>query len=273
MESLEDVTDHSHEEDPEYVNNPSNNYRWTPEMNKIVIEGVTNHAKPNVIKRNLKNANVFVGRSVPTKTQLYNKIAATKKTVFPSSSVRNTHELRQKVAEYLDQPASDIEAFIPFHDIDDEDEKKEPRFTIILTSKKNLGKLTNDRVLQTDATYRLNWLGFPVFVVGKKLFITFITLSEQIRFHIFTSQFSNYFWQTSQAYFHDLLIYDARHFLQYLFIFGKPYIYSNRCCLIFGIYAASYSLQFLITFSKHCMTIGWMIHHVVPLSIHYIKYV
>ena len=68
---------------------------------------------------------------------------------------------------YLGEPASAVEAFIPYHDIDDEDDSKEPRFTIIFTTKKNMSKLRSDSVLQTDATYRLNWFGFPVFVVGK----------------------------------------------------------------------------------------------------------
>lgn len=130
------------------------------------MEGVINHAKPKVIKRNLKNANVC-GRSLPTKTELYNKIAAVKIKVFPSSKVKNTHELRQKVSEHLNEPASDIEAYVAYSEIDDEKEDEEPRFTIIFTSKKNMGKLKDDRVLQTDATYRLNWLGFPVFVVGE----------------------------------------------------------------------------------------------------------
>ena len=120
METLENATDHIHEEDPDFVKNPSKNYRWPKEATKIVIEGVTNHAKPNVIKRNLKNANVLGGK-MPTKGQLYNKIAATKDIVFPSSKVKNTHELRQKVFEYLETPTNDIEAFVPFHKIDDAD--------------------------------------------------------------------------------------------------------------------------------------------------------
>ena len=166
VESIEGVADHIHEEDSDFVKNPSKNFRWPAEASKIVTEGVVNHAKPNVIKRNLKNANVF-GREVPTKTQLYNKIAATKMLVFPSTKVKNTNELRQKVAKYLAEPASEIEAYVAFHEIDDEDESKAPRFTIIFTSRRNMAKMKNDRVLQTDATYRLNWLGFPVFVVGK----------------------------------------------------------------------------------------------------------
>ena len=130
------------------------------------MEGVINHAMTKVIKRNLKNAGVCIQR-MPTKTELYNKIATVKGIAFPASKISNTHEFRLKVAEYLGEPSSDLQAYIPFHDINDEDDNKEPRFTIVFTSKKNMGKLKSDRVLQTDATYRLGWFGFPVFVVGK----------------------------------------------------------------------------------------------------------
>ena len=43
----------------------------------VVYYFYTDHAKPNVIKINLKHADVF-GRDMPTKVQLYNKIAETK---------------------------------------------------------------------------------------------------------------------------------------------------------------------------------------------------
>ena len=166
VETIEGITDHSHEEDPDFVKNPSKNFRWTIEATKVVIEGVMNHAMPTVIRRNLKICNSLNGK-MPTKVQLYNKIAATKKTVFPSSAINNTHELRAKVAEYVNEPVSDIEAFVAFHEIDDKNIHSDPRFTIIMTSRKNMEKMKSDRVLQTDATYRLNWFGFPVFVVGK----------------------------------------------------------------------------------------------------------
>ena len=67
VETVEGVNDHLYYEDTDAVDNPSANLRWSPEMTKIVMEGV--------IKRNLKNANVL-GSKVPSKTQLYNKIAA-----------------------------------------------------------------------------------------------------------------------------------------------------------------------------------------------------
>ena len=69
----------------------------------------------------------------------------------------------------MGEPSSDIDPFVPFHEILDEDSTKEPRFTIIFSTKKNLEKLKGDQVLQTDATYRLNWMGFPVFVVGRNI--------------------------------------------------------------------------------------------------------
>ena len=164
VEGLEDLVEHVHEEDLEILTNTSSNYRWTDEMTKII----SNHAfeKPNQIKRLLKNANVFVGRKLPTQQQLYNKVAATRKQVLPSKKVRNTNELRVNIADYLGEPKSDVEAFVPFYEIDDEEDDEEPRFIILFSSKKNLKKLTSDRVLQTDATYRLNWQGFPVWVVG-----------------------------------------------------------------------------------------------------------
>ena len=90
-----------------------------------------------------------------------------KKSVFPSQNIINTHDLRQRVAANLEVPENDIDGYIVNNDIDDENEEEEPRFTIIFSTKKNLSKMISERVLQTDATYRLNWLGFPVFVVGK----------------------------------------------------------------------------------------------------------
>ena len=72
----------------------------------------------------------------------------------------------------LEQPKSEIEGFLPFCEIHDEDENKEPRFTITFSTKKNLNKMKDDLVLQTDATYRLKWMGFPVFVVGNTIHIS-----------------------------------------------------------------------------------------------------
>ena len=167
VESLENITEHRHEEDAEVESNKSMNFKWPDEATKLIKRHI--HAKPNQILRILRDANVF-GGNMPSKTQLYNKVAATKATDSPSICVKNTHELRLKIAEYLKEPESDSEAFVPYYNIEDSDPSKDPRFTDIFSSKKYLDKLKAGGVLQTDATYRLNWMNFPVFIIGKRLF-------------------------------------------------------------------------------------------------------
>ena len=103
-------------------------------------------------------------------------MSALKKAACPRMKILNTHELRQSLANLLETPESKMEAFVPFHEIEDSNDDEDPRFTIIFTTTKNMEKMRSDRVLQTDATYRLNWLGFPVFVVGKKFNFNFYVL-------------------------------------------------------------------------------------------------
>jgi hypothetical protein len=78
---------------------------------------------------------------------MYNKVAATKATDSPSICVKNTHELRLKVAEYLKEPESDSEAFVPYYSIEDSNLFKDPRFTVTFSSKKNLDNLKAGAVL------------------------------------------------------------------------------------------------------------------------------
>ena len=165
MDKLEDI-EHVHEKDTDFVNNPSKNYKWSDEASKIVAQGVKNNAKPTRIYKILKESHVLA-ENLPTKLQLYNKIAAEKKKNGSNEKVTTTHELRQKISQFLNEPIDEFESFVAFNEIDDIDPSKEPRFTIIVTSKMNLKKLGHKRVLQTEATYRLNWFGFPVFVIGK----------------------------------------------------------------------------------------------------------
>ena len=162
VESLENVNEHCHVEDTEVENSKSTNFKWPEEATKIVKDNI--HFKPNQILRKLREANVFSGK-MPSKVQLNNKVSA-KKSAYASTSVKNTHELSMKVADYLKEPEKEIEAFVPFSDIDDTDISKEPRSTVVFSTKKNLEKLKVNTVLQTDAKYRLNWMRFPVFIIG-----------------------------------------------------------------------------------------------------------
>ena len=170
IESNNPAETHDHSKHAEEDIDTLKVFRWTKEQTDIITVGVKNCAKPNVILRNLREANAF-GSHKPTKQQLYNKIANTKKIVFPSTNIVNTHDLRRRVSAHLDVPDDDVEGHVVYHSIDDENEDEEPRFTIIFSTKKNLSKLKSEFLLQTDATYRLNWLGFPVFLAGKSDYI------------------------------------------------------------------------------------------------------
>ena len=55
VESVDGVNNHKHEEDPDFVEEASTNYRWTNDMEEVIKNGIMNHKKPNVIKRDLKD--------------------------------------------------------------------------------------------------------------------------------------------------------------------------------------------------------------------------
>ena len=165
VESVDGVDNHKHEEDPDFVEEASTNKRWTNDMEEVIKNVIIHHTKPNAIKRDLKDCNVC-GRNFPTKTQLYNKIVAMRKKISPSTLVMNTQEMRQAIAPMLEKPEFDNEAYVPYFEIEDKKENESPRFTIIFSTPKNLTRMEYDRVLQTDVTYRLIWLVFPLLGVG-----------------------------------------------------------------------------------------------------------
>ena len=61
----------------------------------------------------------------PTSQQLYNKIANMKKVLNLSETVENTHDLREKIKEFLEVPDNDIEGYVPYENIQDEKEDEE----------------------------------------------------------------------------------------------------------------------------------------------------
>ena len=58
-----------------------------------------------------------------------------------------------KINEKLEVPEDDISSYIAYHEVNDEDDAEEPRFSIIWTSKKLLKRVSAD-LTQDDATYR-----------------------------------------------------------------------------------------------------------------------
>ena len=99
----------------------------------------------------------------------------------------------------LDIPEDENEAYIASHEVLDENEAEDPRFFIIWTTKRLLQRTSSD-LTQNDATYRLVWQGFPVFVSGVS--------TSTGKFHpthcVLSSHEDTYAWSASYKFLRDV---------------------------------------------------------------------
>ena len=108
------------------------NFKWTLEQTAMIRQCVQNEqTSPAIIRRNLENANLFLEGKTPTNQQLNNKIAHVKLQLNKTQQIFTTHHLREKIKENIDTPEDEDEAYIAFHEVIDENEKEEPRFSVI----------------------------------------------------------------------------------------------------------------------------------------------
>ena len=96
-----------------------------------------------------------------------------KKVLHISESLHNTHELRQKIAEYTNEPANDIESYVAYSNIqDDVDSIEDIRVVIIFTTKRIL-EFPNSNTNIPRASY----IPSP-----NTSFNTSVTLNDQVSF-------------------------------------------------------------------------------------------
>ena len=172
--------EHDHSEDPDSVSR-SGVYHWSQLATQIVTEGVSNNLKPTVILRNLR-ARGALSDPEPTRIQLNNKISHVKKKGNLNEPCNTTHDLRNKLKDFLENPLLDDESWVPLSEIDDSGEGQ-VRITIIFGTNKTLENLKFSETFHCDATYRLTWNRYPVFVCGVtnetgKFFPCFAVLSS-----------------------------------------------------------------------------------------------
>ena len=90
---------HVHEKDTEYGENGNQQYfRWSEEQTNIIVAGVKNELDPTVIKRNMKESNLFSVGKWPTSLQISNKIAHCRLKLVKQSIV-STGDLREAIAK------------------------------------------------------------------------------------------------------------------------------------------------------------------------------
>ena len=96
VQTAKDISEHIHMKDPDYQNS-GNFFKWSVDQTNMVFQGVKNEAKPKIILRNLREANLFEDGKEPTSLQLNNKIRSCRTIIKHSDQVFSTHELREKI--------------------------------------------------------------------------------------------------------------------------------------------------------------------------------
>ena len=114
----------------------------------------------------MRDKGCFVADEEPTMLQLYNKISHLKKVLNLTKSVETTHQLRQKLANHMEIPDNDIEAYCAYANIQDDVHKEDETRVCVIFTTKLLSFLSKSDTIHVDATYRLNWQRFPVMIVG-----------------------------------------------------------------------------------------------------------
>ena len=143
---------HLHEEETDHEH-LGVNFRWTDAMTECIKQTLKNEGTAATVLRNLKDLNLLPKENGPTTLQLKNKISYCRKILNKTDQIITTGDLRAKIKEHLAIPDDECDAYIAHHNIDDEQDNREPRFTIIWTSKKLLARIKED-LTQDDATYR-----------------------------------------------------------------------------------------------------------------------
>ena len=155
---------HVHEESSQ---KSSKVYRWSPLANSIITTGIKNGAKPKVILRNLRDQDAFGQGEEPSLNCLYNKVASMKKVLKLSEKIENTHQLRIKLKEYEKIPEDKHEGYVCYSKIDDDvSDPDKTRLTVIFTTGNLLERMRKSRNIHVDATYRLVWQKYPIFICG-----------------------------------------------------------------------------------------------------------
>ena len=85
-----------------------------------------------------------------------------------SESLHNTHELRQKIAEYTNEPTNDIESFVAYPNIQDDVDSNEDIHVVIISTTKTILEFLSKQESHLDAAYRLNWNNYTVMICSVK---------------------------------------------------------------------------------------------------------
>ena len=72
-----------------------------------------------------------------------------------TEGMENTHEMPQKIEQHNTEPDNDLQAYIPYSKIHDEDKDEETKFIVIVATKRTLSFLNQGDTLHIDS---VEWL-------------------------------------------------------------------------------------------------------------------
>lgn len=119
----------------------------------------------NYLKKQQTEAVKYVGETIPNKSQLQYILKKYRKEKCPE--IITIGELSKWCEEHSSVPTDSNETFVLDYEQSDEEENEGNLFFRFVLSTKNLiQKFASLDKFCVDATYKLNWLGCPLFVVG-----------------------------------------------------------------------------------------------------------
>ena len=98
-------------------------FKWTIEGERIIEMSLRHNATPTIVMRNLRDQEIFGAGEEPPMSALKNKIAYMKKSLKINESIYTTHDLRTKLNDYMKKPDDDNQGWVPYCNIQDEDDQ------------------------------------------------------------------------------------------------------------------------------------------------------
>lgn len=183
------------------------------------------HLKPKSILHTLKN---IPGLKLPTIKQLNNYLSDYRKFKYGSKAI-SLEELEKWLQNHIDVPEDIHQVFVMSYCINESDP---PKFRFALSTKYLLKLASCATVLHADATYKLLWQGFPIFILGttdknNKLYPFCLAVSNSVTTEDFEMLFSGLKTSVASLYEHtlqpDVLVCDATKAIQNSFtnVFGN----------------------------------------------------
>ena len=136
--------------------------KWTSAQTKVVMNGIMNKATTTVIRRNLKNH--FEEGSM--QCHLSNKIAYCKTIPNESREILMTGDHKEVIKENSEVPSDRNKMFVAFSEVVEDQGEENIFFAIIFTTPAMKARISAE-FIKDDATYRLTWMCFPVFILGR----------------------------------------------------------------------------------------------------------